>query len=192
MRRVDTLSHMVILRPTRKLRSMLPTTAVTGCSDTALGDWYVNRILVGRQPLLLLVSSTSLLSIVTPARDIRGLPRRLDALIHKRLRRFGLPEAAITSELSMMQPVTIAPTIDRSVLGIMTDFTRMLPYYLHHGPWSEITLANAEDRLAENPCYAGREIGATIVAERKAPELLGARWLLSEPRAAPAASRVVH
>jgi len=30
-----------------------------GTSDTALGDWYVNRLIVDRQPLLLLVSAAS-------------------------------------------------------------------------------------------------------------------------------------
>jgi hypothetical protein len=55
---------MVILRPTKKLASLLPAAQpVPVCSDTALGDWYVNRIVVDRQPLLLLVSSTSLLCL---------------------------------------------------------------------------------------------------------------------------------
>jgi hypothetical protein len=40
---------MVILRPTSKLRSFLPTVDVSARSDTALGDWYVNRIVVARQ-----------------------------------------------------------------------------------------------------------------------------------------------
>jgi hypothetical protein len=60
---------MVILRPTKKLTALLPAAqAVPVRSDTALGDWYVNRIVVDRQPLLLLVSSTSLLPMIVPAR----------------------------------------------------------------------------------------------------------------------------
>jgi hypothetical protein len=52
---------MVILRPTRRLRSLLPVTETPLlASDTALGDWYVNRITVDRQPLLLVVSSVAL------------------------------------------------------------------------------------------------------------------------------------
>ena len=36
---------MVILRPTKKLSSLLPTAdTVPACDDTALGDWYVNRM----------------------------------------------------------------------------------------------------------------------------------------------------
>ena len=72
---------MVVLRPTRKLRSLLPATDVVPRGfDTALGDWYVNRLTADRKPLLLLVSSTSLLPMLVPAWDVRGLPKRLVAL----------------------------------------------------------------------------------------------------------------
>jgi hypothetical protein len=68
---------MVILRPTQKLRALLATgQPAPGGSDTALGDWYVNRLVVDRQPLLILVSSTSLLPLLVPARDVQGLAGR--------------------------------------------------------------------------------------------------------------------
>src|SRR3972149_6891191 len=57
---------MVVLRATQKLAKVLPPSADAAAeSDTALGDWYVNRLIVDRQPLLLLVSARSLLAIVT-------------------------------------------------------------------------------------------------------------------------------
>jgi hypothetical protein len=44
---------VVVLRATQKvLRSLPPATTVAVETDTALGDWYVNRIVVDRQPLL--------------------------------------------------------------------------------------------------------------------------------------------
>src|SRR5262249_20763624 len=101
---------MVILRPTRKLRSSLLTAPVSTRSDTALGDWYVNRIVVERLPLLLLVSSASLISIVTPARAVRSLPDRLGTLVVARLRRFGIEPETIEEELQAMHPVKVAPT----------------------------------------------------------------------------------
>ena len=55
---------MVIIRPTKKLHSQLPTREMSGRSDRALGDWYINRVVVARQPLLLLVRSTSLRPMV--------------------------------------------------------------------------------------------------------------------------------
>jgi hypothetical protein len=66
---------MVILRPTRKLRSLLPAEEVGSARfDTALGDWYVNRIVVDREPLLLLVSSTSLLPMRVAGRHEASAP----------------------------------------------------------------------------------------------------------------------
>jgi hypothetical protein len=55
---------MVLLRATQKVLRLLPESAggVIDSSTTALGDWYVNRLIVDRQPLLLLVSSTSRLA----------------------------------------------------------------------------------------------------------------------------------
>ena len=81
---------MVILRATLKVLHSLPKpTATSNTSDTALGDWYVNRVVVDRRPLLLLVSSKSLLPMLEPARDVRGLPGRLDLLVAGRLQRLG-------------------------------------------------------------------------------------------------------
>ena len=117
---------MVVLRPTAKLRSFLPTVEVSTKSDTSLGDWYANRIVVERQPLLLLVSSTSLLPVVTPARDVRALPGRLGAIVAARLRRAALEPEVIEAELHFTHPVVVAPTVDRSVLGIMVEFLSLI------------------------------------------------------------------
>jgi len=113
---------MVILRPTRKLyRDLPPSSELTAASDTALGDWYVNRLVVDRHPLLLLVSSKSLLSLLVPARDVRALPDYLPSLIGSRLRRLGVGEELIGAELAAMTPVVVAPAVDRSVMGTVVD-----------------------------------------------------------------------
>ena len=102
---VSQTTDMVILRPTRKLRALLPRAeSVPSCSDTALDDWYVNRIVVDRQPLLLLVSSIALLPMLLPARDVRGLPARLGALVAARLRRCGIDAHTIDAEQQAMRP----------------------------------------------------------------------------------------
>ncbi len=122
---------MVILRATKKvLRYLPPPVESPGESDTALGDWYVNRIAVGRQPMLLLVSANSLLPILTPARDVRGLPDRLAELVAARLRRLGVDERLIEAETSAMGEVVVAKTASRSVLGMLNDFARIVPFYL--------------------------------------------------------------
>ncbi len=168
---------MVILRPTRKLQALLPPRgAVLDSSDTALGDWYVNRLTVDRQPLLLLVSAASLLPMLLPARGVRRLPERLAALVGQRLQRCGVNPLVIGAETRAMGEVVVAPTIDRSVLGIMVDFSKAVSWYLEPGGWSEATLPEVEARLAETPCHASRAVDRVVFPDRKAPELLNAKW----------------
>lgn len=152
---------MVILRPTKKLRSVLPMgEPVPPCHDTALGDWYVNRIVVDWKPLLLLVSSASLLPILVPARDVRTLPDRLGSRVALRLRRLGVDAAAIGAEVQAMGPVVIAPTCDRSVLGILVDFAQTVPDHLEAGRWGEDSLAGVEDLLARTPATRPSRLSA--------------------------------
>ncbi len=73
---------LVVLRATRKVLKSLPQIERDGvASDNALGDWYVNRLVIDRRPLLLLVSSASRLAIVTPAREVKTLPDRLATIV---------------------------------------------------------------------------------------------------------------
>lgn len=136
----------------------------------------MNRIVVDRQPLLLLVSSKSLLPMVVPAREVRALPDRLEALVEARLRRLGIDADAIAAERQAMQPVTIAATVDRSVLGIMVDFAHSIPYYARHGRRVSENLADVEDWLGETPCHAARPADQVIFPNAKAPELVRAKW----------------
>ena len=49
---------MVLLRATQKvLRSLPPSVNDAATSGNALGDWYVNRIVIDRRSLLLIISS---------------------------------------------------------------------------------------------------------------------------------------
>jgi hypothetical protein len=90
---------MVILRRTEKLKSTLPVTEVVpDNSETALGDWYVNRIVIDRRPLLLLISSTTYLPLLLPAKDTRSLPDRLGALVEVRLERCGIDTDLVAAE----------------------------------------------------------------------------------------------
>lgn len=168
---------MVVLRATRKVLPKLPPPGTSaGAPDTALGDWYVNRLVVDRQTLLLLVSSTSLLAILASARDVRTLPERLPALVAARLQRVGTSETLIEAEVAAMTPVVVARTQDRSVLGTMVDFAFAVPHYLAKGGWEATALPFVESRLAETPCRAPTDRRRTIFPDQEAPTLLAARW----------------
>jgi len=182
---------MVILRPTKRLQLLLPAAEVSADSTTALGDWYVNRFVADRHPLLLLVSSASLLPILIPARDVRSLPDRLGALVESRLRRCGVERLAIALEVQAMRPVAVAPTVNRSVLGVMADFARNAPYWLEPGPLTLENLEFIEESLGRTPCHAGKALARVIIPCEKAPQLLHAKWLASAPPR-PTPSGAVH
>ncbi len=80
-----------------------------------------------------------------------------------------------------MVPVAVGPTVDRSVLGIMVDFAKAVPYHLEQGQWAEAILHSIEDRLAETPCHATLSYDRVIFPERKTQQLLRAKWLAQTP-----------
>lgn len=167
---------MVIIRATKRVLNTLRNWAAEEEeSETSLGDWCVNRIVIDRKPLLLLVSSKSLLPIVTPARDLKNLPERLPDLVAARLRRLGVLERVVEAEVALMAPVAIAPIRDRSVLGIMVEFAKMAPSYLVPDDWNETTLPFLESWLARTPCHAGGRSQDVIWPDKAARNLLNGR-----------------
>ena len=168
---------MVVLRATQKVLKLLPESAdAATASTTALGDWYVNRIVVDRQPLLLLISSNSLLPAITTAHDVKSLPRRLASLIEARLSRLAVDERVLRLEAEALCDVAVARTENRSVLGQMVDFAKMLPFYLPENGWNESDLRVAEDRLAETPCRASGRFEDVIFPRETTLRLLESKW----------------
>jgi hypothetical protein len=64
-----------------------------------------------------------------PARDVKALPHQLPELVANRLEGLGIPSRLVDAEVAAMTPVSVARTVDRSVLGILVDFAN----YLSHG-----------------------------------------------------------
>jgi len=169
-----------ILRRTEKLAELLPVTdLVPAASDTALGDWYINRQTVDRKPLLMLVSADTLLPIVIPARGVRTLPQRLGALVRHRLQLMDIPTAWIDAEVAAMATVAVAKTASRSVLGVMNEFMYTVPYYLESG-WNEDSLDMVGHRLADMPIFASGPASRVLYPRDATPQRLRERW---EPEA---------
>lgn len=168
---------MVILRATHKILRILPKTAHPEVSsDTALGDWYINRIVIDRRPLLLMISGPSRLAILEPARDVKHLPQRIAASVERRLNSLGASRHWIDKEIAAMDTVAVASTKDRSVVGQMVDFAKAVPFYLPEGDWGDPDLRMIETRLSETPCLCGGRSEDTIWAKREAVALLSKKW----------------
>ena len=89
---------------------------------TVLGDWYANLLNVGHRRLILCTNERSLLSLVVPARDLRGLPHRLAESVAALLERIGVPPPIVAREVREMQWARFDRTLSRKVLGSMNDF----------------------------------------------------------------------
>ncbi|MGH2361017.1 MAG: DUF6933 domain-containing protein [bacterium] len=168
---------MVVLRATRKVLRLLPPSSGDEVpSGAALGDWYLNRFVVDHRPLLLIVSSTSLLAILTHARDVRNLPLRIQSLVAERLVRLGIAQHLIDAEVAAMHPVHVGPARDRSVLGSLVQFAKDTSFYLPIRDWDDLSLLEVEDRLAETPWRTSSRVENTIFPNLAVPRLLQAKW----------------
>jgi len=167
---------LVHLRATQKvLRYLSPPSEDNASPDTALGDWYVTRVVVDRVPILVLVSSASLVAVVTRAQDLRTLPDRLPDLVRTRLRRLGASNELAGAEVLAMSPVLVSKTQDRSVLGILVDFGKLMSHLLPE-IWNEGDFIDIEAHFAETPCFLKRSFNDIVFPKEKALELLGAQW----------------
>ena len=136
----------------------------------------MNRFVVDRRPLLLLLSSESRLGILTFARDVRTLPARLPALVAGRLSRLGIAERLIRLEVAQMGIARVGRTKDRSLTGQMVNFAKAIPSYLPVNAWDDSTLQLAEDRLGETPCRCSRPFEEVIFPIDSTKKLLADRW----------------
>ena len=173
----------MLLRATQKiLRSLPPSAPDSAASANALGDWYVNRIVVDRRPLLLLASSRSLLPLLAPARDVKSLPERLAGIVERRLRRLGISSEIVAWEVAATASVGVGRTVDRSVVGQLVNFAKSIPYYLPVNEWNESDLVSVEEKLAETPCRSSRSFAEVVFPREKAIELLRSTWPASRTR----------
>jgi uncharacterized protein DUF6933 len=94
-------------------------------STTRLGDWYGNLLRVGRRHALLFVAERSRLPVFLPVRAADKLATALPAAVGDMLTAFGVPREAIEQELAQMSPMNFGRTRSRSLLGSLTEFTRL-------------------------------------------------------------------
>lgn len=117
-----------------------------------------------------------ILPILAPARDIRNLPMKLSHLVEERLIRPGVPAHLIEHEIAAMLAVQVAPTRDRSIVGMLVGFARDLSYILGAVDWDETDLPAAEMNLAHTPCRATSKLSDVIYPDEAVPALLMQQW----------------
>lgn len=114
---------MLLIRGTKKLRERVKGAPARDedVSTTALGDWFANA-LFWRPQVALLVNTRTFLPVFMELAPASTLLDRAPAAIEAILRWHGLDDPFLTAERDAMREVRIAPTNDRSVLGVMNEF----------------------------------------------------------------------
>lgn len=114
---------MLVVRGTKKLRDRIKTSGVATdvASTTVLGDWFATA-LFWRPQVALLVNQRTFVPVFVPLAPAATLLDRVPAAIAAVLQRLGAAESFIGAELDAMRETRIAPTNDRSVVGVMNEF----------------------------------------------------------------------
>jgi hypothetical protein len=136
-------------------------------STTALGDWYAT-VVAGRPQVALFVNEATLLPVFMPLAPARGVLSRFPLVLAEVFAVHGLDAAFISAEIAEMDDVLIAPTRNRSVVGIMNEFT----FLAGRRPKDDLTALSVQ--LAGTPCgplyrrhvSPDRELHAAVAAHR--------------------------
>jgi hypothetical protein len=91
-------------------------------STTWLGDWY-GTVLFGRPQLALLVNEQTLFPVLMPLAPAASLSDRFPAALGETLATVGVDYRFIEAELAEMVEGRWAKTANRSVIGVMNEFS---------------------------------------------------------------------
>lgn len=167
---------MLILRGTAKLRGRrIGPAAETGeVSTTALGDWFGTPLSFWRPRIVLLVNSRTFLPVALHLAPARTFADRLPEAITTVLRHHGVDEETLAGERDAMREVRVAPTNDRSVLGVVNDLSRFARAEWEHDQPDPLTLSMRLSSVIVGPLMRrggspDRELAAVLGAGPPAP-----------------------
>jgi hypothetical protein len=136
-----------------RLGSLQPASAEPGDpasrSTTALGNWYAT-ILPWRRQVALFVNETTLLPVLTPLAPAAALLTRFPDALASALSAHGAGESFIAHECEHTQEYELAKTANRSVVGIMTEFSYLADAQRDGAPEPDLVILAL--RLSRTPC----------------------------------------
>jgi hypothetical protein len=160
---------VLIVRATKKLLDRIgpPSLNEGEQSTTLLGQWYATA-LFWKPHVALFVNEPTLLPVLLPLAPAATLLARFPKQLAAVLAAHRTPGEVIDEEQRQMRDRRLAKTANRSVVGIMTEFTFLAGAYRGDTPAPDL-LAVAI-RLAATPCgplYSkhispGRELAALV------------------------------
>jgi hypothetical protein len=142
---------MLIVRATKKLLERIgPASVRDGEQSTArTGEWYATR-LAWRPDVVLLVNELTLLPVLIRLAPAAGVLSRAADQIPAVLAEYDAPAASVAEERQHMRDLRVGVTANRSVVGVMNEFSRLAGIYRGHE--SAPDLNDLAARLARTPC----------------------------------------
>lgn len=142
---------MYQLHCTKKLLDRLKPATITpdAKSNTLLGNWYATA-LFWKPQVALLVNEKTLLPVLMPLAPATDLATRFPEYLAGVLAAHSVPRQFIDHELAQMNEVQYAKTSNRSVVGIMNQFSYLAEGYREYLETKDLLALSI--RLAETPC----------------------------------------
>lgn len=141
---------MFNLHCTKKLLDrMKPAIEPPGPSTTALGNWYATAWF-WRPQLALLVNEKTLLPVVMPLAPVASLAQRFPDALAQVLRALDVDPGFVEAELAQMNAVTCCKTVNRSVVGMLNQFSYLAEGYRDH--FGLVDPLAMSLKLAGTPC----------------------------------------
>lgn len=141
-----------VIHCTKKLleRIKLLTIGATGASGTTLlGNWYATA-LFWKPQVALLINEKTLLPVLMPLAPATNMARRFPEYLAYVLAAHGIPQQFIDEELAQMNEVQYAMTSNRSVVGIMNQFSYLAEGYRDYLETNDLLTLSL--KLSETPC----------------------------------------
>ena len=135
---------------------------------TTLGNWY-GTVVPWRRPLALFVNEATLLPVLAPLAPAASVMARFPQALASALSAHGVAPSFAAREGEGMRDYQLAKTANRSVVGVMVEFTHLADAFRDGVPDPDL-LALAL-RLSRTPCSP--LYGKHISPDRELAALLG-------------------
>lgn len=136
---------------TKKLldRVKLPVSATPAAPTTYLGNWYATA-LFWKPQVALLVNERTLLPVLMPLAPAAELAQRFPEYLASVLSAHGAPHSLVEHELNAMLDFQYAKTANRSLVGMLNQFTYLAKGYRDYNQITDLRCLSM--KLSETPC----------------------------------------
>lgn len=160
---------MYTIHATKKLRDRVraPLTEPIETPSTTLGNWYATA-LFWKPQVALFVNEVTLVPVLVPLAPATSLAERFPDHLEAVLNALGTDPRFVAAEVASTNGACWAKTANRSVVGIMNEFTLLAEIGRDHAPGEDPVAIAA--RLAGTPCsplykrhsFPDRELAALV------------------------------